>query len=56
MTSKQQSGPQQPQAPPPWLTMTPGQFATGTPAGTQGALFPVDTQGRPGGDLFEDAR
>lgn len=55
MTSKQQSSPQQPQAPPPWLTMTPGQFATDTPAQTQGGLFPVDSQGRIGGDLFGDA-
>jgi hypothetical protein len=50
MTSSQQ------QAPPSWLTMSPGQFATGTPAATQGGLFPVDSQGRIGGDLFEEAR
>lgn len=36
----------------PWLTMTPSQW--GDTTGQQGGLFPVDSQGRLGGDLFAD--
>ncbi len=49
MSSSQSSSQQAPL----WGTMTPGQF--GITTGTQGGLFAVDSQGRPGGDLFADA-